>query len=105
MKRFSFDVFYKTVLHGDYGSKGLVTVGMSWLDYVPLVNTALIPIGMVAISGLRKLREVDLANIANKFDALILELREVRGQIAALELRVARLEGIIMKAAGVHKGD
>lgn len=74
-----------------------------WLDYVPLVNTMLVPIGLFAVSGLRQLRRIDLHNIANKFDALIKELHDVKAQIDALSSRVARLEGIIMQAANLKR--
>lgn len=76
-----------------------------WLDYVPLINTLLVPIGLFAVSGLRQLRQIDLQNISNKFDALIKELHDVKGQINALDNRVARLEGIIMQAANIKRGD
>ena len=76
-----------------------------WLDYVPLVNTLLVPIGLVAVSGIRKLREIDLKEISQKFDGLIKEIRDVKTQISALEMRVARLEGIIMEASRGHKGE
>lgn len=76
-----------------------------WLAYVPLINTLLVPIGLVAVSGIRKLREIDLKEISGKFDGLIKEIRDVKQQISSLEMRVARLEGIIMRAANVKLED
>lgn len=58
----------------------------------------MIPIGLIAISGLKKIREIDLHEIAGKFDGLITEIKETRQRIESLEHRLARVEGIIMRA-------